>query len=144
MINKLTPKRCGETQIPNIIKKNNGGQFKVVVFGASKGWYWWHIVPQLAVYTTYSPCLLGGLYATDPTFYGNQKQPFPSWTSRGPAVPTPKSLSQNKKNKSSHMHESIDRVSMAPTALNLQQHGSHGGQWLAGMSRDGLVIGFQW
>ena len=31
----------------------------------------WHIIPQLAVYTTYIPLiysLLGGLYATNPTF----------------------------------------------------------------------------
>ena len=47
----------------------------------------WHIIPQLAVYTTYIPliyCLLGG-YMLPTTFYGNQKQPLkhigtnPSW-----------------------------------------------------------------
>ena len=38
----------------------------------------WHIIPQLAVYTTYIPliyCLLGG-YIIPTTFYGNQKQPL--------------------------------------------------------------------
>ena len=40
--------------------------------------YRWHIIPQLAVYTTYIPpiyiyCLLGG-YMLPTTFYGNQKQ----------------------------------------------------------------------
>ena len=34
-----------------------------------------HIIPQLAVYTTYI-LPSGGLYATDPTFYGNQQQPL--------------------------------------------------------------------
>ncbi len=38
----------------------------------------WHIIPQLAVYTTCIPliyCLLGG-YMLPTTFYGNQKQPL--------------------------------------------------------------------
>ena len=38
----------------------------------------WHIIPHLAVYTTYIPliyCLLGG-YMLSTTFYGNQKQPL--------------------------------------------------------------------
>ena len=38
----------------------------------------WHIIPQLAVYTTYISliyCLLGG-YMLPTTFYGNQKQPL--------------------------------------------------------------------
>ena len=38
----------------------------------------WHIIPQLAVYTTYIPLIIlafwGAPYAT--TFYGNQKQPL--------------------------------------------------------------------
>ena len=39
----------------------------MVVFGSRKRWAWWHIIPQLAVHTTYIPliyCLLGGLYGT--------------------------------------------------------------------------------
>ena len=32
----------------------------MVVFGSRKRWDRWHIIPQLGVYTTYSPCLLGG------------------------------------------------------------------------------------
>ena len=68
-----------------------------MIFDKSHPWEWyiyqwlflvplkggrWHIIPQLAVYTTYIfPSR--GLYATDPTFYGNQKQalnlpPLPS------------------------------------------------------------------
>ena len=38
----------------------------------------WHVIPQLAVHTTYIPliyCLLGG-YMLPTTFYGNQKQPL--------------------------------------------------------------------
>ena len=38
----------------------------------------WHIIPQLAVYTTYIPliyCLLGG-YMLPTTFQGKQKQPL--------------------------------------------------------------------
>ena len=38
----------------------------------------WHIIPQLAVYTTYIPliyCLLGG-YMLPTTSQGNQKQPL--------------------------------------------------------------------
>ena len=41
----------------------------------------WHIIAQLAVYTTYIPliyCLLGG-YMLPITFYGNQKQPLICW-----------------------------------------------------------------
>ena len=40
----------------------------------------WHIIPQLAVHTTYIPLIVlafwGVKNATDPTFYGNQKQPL--------------------------------------------------------------------
>ena len=53
----------------------------MVVFGSPKRWDRWHIIPQLAVYTTYIPliyCLLGG-YILPTTFYGNQKQPLNSW-----------------------------------------------------------------
>ena len=48
----------------------------------------WHIIPQLAVYTTYIPLIVlafwGVKNATDPTFYGNQRQPLnvsnvPKW-----------------------------------------------------------------
>ena len=39
----------------------------------------WHIIPEIGsiyyLYTTYSPCLLGG-YMLPTTFYGNQKQPL--------------------------------------------------------------------
>ena len=57
----------------------------MVVFGSLKRWEISGIVhpPLLAgkkiprKYTTYSPCLRErGLYATDPTFYRNQKQPL--------------------------------------------------------------------
>ena len=46
----------------------------------------WHIIPQLAVYTTYIPliyCLLGG-YMLPTTFYGNQKQPLIRGTANCP------------------------------------------------------------
>ena len=48
------------------------------VFGSRKRWDRWHIIPKLAVYTVCIPLILpsAGLYATDPTFYGNQKQPL--------------------------------------------------------------------
>ena len=39
--------------------KNQDGK-SMVVSGSPKRWDRWHIIPQLAVYTTYSPCLLGG------------------------------------------------------------------------------------
>ena len=35
----------------------------------------WHIIPQLAVYTTYSPCLLAG-YIIPTTYYQNLKNPL--------------------------------------------------------------------
>ena len=35
----------------------------MVVFGSRKRWDWWHIIPQLAVFTTYI-LPSGGLYAT--------------------------------------------------------------------------------
>ena len=41
----------------------------------------WHIIPQLAIYTTYIPliyCLLWG-YMLPTIFYGNQKQPLNHW-----------------------------------------------------------------
>ena len=41
----------------------------------------WHIIPQLAVYTTYIPLiywLLGG-YMLPTIFYGNQKQALKTW-----------------------------------------------------------------
>ena len=37
---------------------------------------WWHIIPPIGSIYHLLYCLLGGLYATDPTFYGNQKQPL--------------------------------------------------------------------
>ena len=52
--------------------------YSMVVFGSRKRWDRWHIIPQLAVYTTYIPliyCLLG-CYMLRTTFYGNQKQPL--------------------------------------------------------------------
>ena len=55
-----------------------------------------------------------------------QQKMVASWTSRGQSK-------QNHfvtKNESSHMHESIDRVSMAPKASNLQQRQSWR-EWLA-------------
>ena len=46
-------------------------------FGSPKRWDRWHIIPQLAVCTTYIPLIVlafcGVKNATDPTFYGNQK-----------------------------------------------------------------------
>ncbi len=54
------------------VKQINQWLFLVPVKGGR-----WHISSPL--YTTYSPCLrLGAPYATDPTFYGNQKQPIES------------------------------------------------------------------
>ena len=55
----------------------------MVVFGSPKGGRW-HVVPQLAVYTTYIPliyCLLGG-YMLPTTLYRNLKNPLilPSFT----------------------------------------------------------------
>ena len=44
----------------------------MVVSGSPKRWDRWHIIPQLAVYTTYIPLIVlafwRGPYATDPTF----------------------------------------------------------------------------
>ncbi len=51
--------------------------WSMVVLGFRKRWDRWHIIPQLAVYTTYIPLIVlafwGAPYATDPTFHGNQK-----------------------------------------------------------------------
>ena len=52
----------------------------MVVFGSRKRWDRWHSPSpnwqeKYHLYTTYSPCLLGG-YMLPTTFYGNQKQPL--------------------------------------------------------------------
>ena len=48
--------------------------------GSLNRWYRYHMIPQLAVYTTYIPliyCQLGWLYITDPTYFsGTRKQLF--------------------------------------------------------------------
>ena len=46
----------------------------------------WHVIPQLAIYTTYIPliyCQLGD-YMPPTTFYGNQKQPLIQTLTVGP------------------------------------------------------------
>ena len=51
--------------------------YSMVVSGSPKRWDRWHIIPQLAgmsyhLYTTYSPCLLGGYMLPIPPFRGTR------------------------------------------------------------------------
>ena len=58
----------------------------MVVFGSRKRWDRWHSpYPNWQLIYHLTPS--GGLYATDPTFYGNQKQPLILGSYSPPACP---------------------------------------------------------